>query len=416
MNFILNFALTKMIRKIIFQNRFTLFLLPYRNFTYFIVQTKGTVLSIDIQKIFENRSKKNYLLLQLETISTEIEQLNQRSLLSAAYVVYLPHLTEPQAREWLKKWSSQIGFGDDSFSVINFLSSPEKQLKWEADGLPLDHSIRGLDVHQLIHYTVQKQNPEINERSKEMKIKRAALQYQLHQLQENLLKDLSSSNDILHDENLVESLNKTRSASDTVTEALELAAAVDKELSSHCDTFRTSAGRAARLVLAVKELANQRPLLSVPLDTMLDNSKDINNEELIKYMSRRIIERVLLSVPKKEKYTIVLHLLRQVFPDHFPDSSQKIFSGMSHIKVIILIAFCIFKHILLKKAVITPCNVYLRFVSTQKYTPISKLCISIIEFNRFYQEKYIYCSNEDPPDVVEKNLGILKLLNDKENP
>lgn len=37
-------------------------------------------------------------------------------------------------------WSKLIGFQDSSFSVINFLSSTEKQLKWDADGLPSDQS------------------------------------------------------------------------------------------------------------------------------------------------------------------------------------------------------------------------------------------------------------------------------------
>lgn len=94
-------------------------------------------------------------------------QLNSRSLLASAYIVYLPDVTEQQARsvkqallsilnrlihhcqtiilnficrERLKKWGALIGFDDESFSVLNFLSTPEKQLKWEADGLPSDTS------------------------------------------------------------------------------------------------------------------------------------------------------------------------------------------------------------------------------------------------------------------------------------
>lgn len=43
-------------------------------------------------------------------------------------------------REYISKWSALIGFEDTSFSVLNFLSTTEKQLKWEADGLPSDES------------------------------------------------------------------------------------------------------------------------------------------------------------------------------------------------------------------------------------------------------------------------------------
>lgn len=36
---------------------------------------------------------------------------------------------------------------------------------------------------QLIHYALQQQNPEVNERSKEMKLKKASLQKQQYELQ-----------------------------------------------------------------------------------------------------------------------------------------------------------------------------------------------------------------------------------------
>lgn len=43
-------------------------------------------------------------------------------------------------REYVSKWCSLIEYEDKSFSIINFLTTPEKLLKWEADGLPLDQS------------------------------------------------------------------------------------------------------------------------------------------------------------------------------------------------------------------------------------------------------------------------------------
>ena len=56
-------------------------------------------------------------------------------------------------RTYVTKWSALIGFEDSSFSIINFLSSPEKQLKWEADGLPSDTSAvkNGVLIDQVIH-------------------------------------------------------------------------------------------------------------------------------------------------------------------------------------------------------------------------------------------------------------------------
>ncbi|XP_063823749.1 cytoplasmic dynein 2 heavy chain 1-like [Ostrinia nubilalis] len=385
----------------------------------------------------------------LENISREIVQLNSRSLLAAAYVVYLPDVTEQQARQQLKKWGSLIGFDDESFSVLNFLSTPEKQLKWEADGLPSDSSaiknavlidqvlqaqrcgltplvidpdgeaiawlkntlaesqcdfvsqhsekllttvqyavrlgrtlvITDVDgIHQswaplllgggglllvsvgarlppphaarlsplpftarlealtdqLVFYALQRLNPEVNEKSKEIKLKKATLQKQQYELQENLLRDLSKNNDILHDANLLASLNKTRETGATIAEALAAAHAISASTRAACDTYRPSAARVASLALAVKRLAVHRPLLALPVDVVLDVYVDalrrgdpnkIDNDEVIKFITRRIIERVLLGLHKKDKYIIVLHILKQVYSEAMPDKLWQLFLG-----------------------------------------------------------------------------------------
>ncbi|KAL0883823.1 hypothetical protein ABMA27_015910 [Loxostege sticticalis] len=393
----------------------------------------------------------------LEHISKEIVQLNSRSLLASAYIVYLPDVTEQQARERLKKWGALIGFDDESFSVLNFLSTPEKQLKWEADGLPSDTSaiknavlidqalqaqrcgftplvidpdgeaitwlkntlaetqcdfvsqhseklltavqyavrlgrtlvITDVDsmheswagllygghaarlvlvsrdaalgarlpppraarlaplhftarlealTDQLVYYALQRLNPEVNNKSKEIKLKKATLQKQQHELQENLLRDLSSNNDILHDANLLASLNKTRETGATIAEALAAAHAITTKMMKLLGEIycRPTATRAASLALAVKRLAAHRPLLALPVDVVLDvyvdalrrgDAKNIDNDEVIKYITRRIIERVLLGLHKKDKYIIVLHILKQVYYDAIPDKLWQLFLG-----------------------------------------------------------------------------------------
>ncbi|KAG7305419.1 hypothetical protein JYU34_009490 [Plutella xylostella] len=436
----------------------------------------------------------------LEHISKEILELNVRSLLAAAYIVYLPDVTEPQARDYIRKWGELIGFEDADFSVINFLSTTEKQLKWDADGLSSDRSamknavlidqilesnkcgftpliidpdgdalpwlkntladvscdcisqhsdklqtalqyavrlgrvlvitdvdsihpswatlLRGLPlsgttvanpsvrlllytrdatlpnrlppqhratlslVHftarvdgltdQLVHYALHQQNPEVTEKAKEIKLQKATLQKQQHELQENLLKDLSTNSDILHDAHLIASLNKTRSSGATVAAALSAARAVEEQAASACQhyqptiystslnktrssgatvaaalsaaraveqraasacrQYQPSADRTAILALAVKELTKHRPLVSMPVDAVLEIFVDAvkkggDNDAIVKYVTRRIIERVLLGLYKKDKYIVVLHLLRQVYEEVIPENLWKIFVG-----------------------------------------------------------------------------------------
>ncbi|XP_060800611.1 cytoplasmic dynein 2 heavy chain 1 [Amyelois transitella] len=388
----------------------------------------------------------------LEHISKEITELNLRSLLAAGYLVYLPHLTEPQARDYIKKWSSLIGFDDTSFSVINFLSTVEMQLKWEADGLPADETaiknavvitqaleqpscgltpllvdpdgdalawlqrtlgsngeIVSQDAHNihtavqyalrlnrplvvqsvrsahaawspallsgarlvlqceqppvlppslmahistvnfaarldpltdlLVHHALQQQNPEVNEKSKELKIQKATLQKQQHELQENLLRELSTKSDILHDVNLLESLNQTRATAATIREALQEAAELERASSAAAARYTASAARCATLALAVRRLARARPLLALPMQPVRahytaalrhaqsKDSQDINSEEVVKYFTKRIIERVLLALHKKEKYTVVLYLLKEVYEEDFPEKLWQLFLG-----------------------------------------------------------------------------------------
>ncbi|CAH2091876.1 unnamed protein product [Euphydryas editha] len=391
----------------------------------------------------------------LQNISQEILELNQRSLLAAGYLTFLPDLTEPQARDYLSKWCSLINFEDTLFSVINFLSTPEKQLKWEADGLPLDQSAfknalfidqylegatalrpllldpegaaeawlrgalaPGADfvpqhaprlatalacarrlgrtlviteverieewwwsaasaaggrarvllaarrpalrpaapphvraalaplhfgarlhalVDQLVHYAMQTQNPEMNEKLKEIKLTKATLQNRRHELQENLLRDLSGKADILHDEGLLAALESTRSSGATIAAALSEARELERSARAACAAYETSARRAAALALAARRQA------ALPPDTLLDefaaaaaraspsNSNDINDEEIVNHFTRRIIERVLLSLHKKDKYIVVMHLLHQVYDTLIPEKLWQIFIGNSNI-------------------------------------------------------------------------------------
>lgn len=52
-----------------------------------------------------------------------------------------------------------------------------------------------------------------------------------------------------------------------------------------------------------------------------------DNDAIVKYVTRRIIERVLLGLYKKDKYIVVLHLLRQVYEEVIPENLWKIFVG-----------------------------------------------------------------------------------------
>lgn len=47
---------------------------------------------------------------------------------------------------------------------------------------------------------------------------------------------------------------------------------------------------------------------------------NVKTDEIIKYMTRRIVERVLLSLHKNDNYIVVLYILKEVYEDLMPDS------------------------------------------------------------------------------------------------
>jgi hypothetical protein len=57
---------------------------------------------------------------------------------------------------------------------------------------------------------------------------------------------------------------------------------------------------------------------------ILKDSNKINDDEIIKHVTRRIIERVLLGLHKKDKYKIVLHILKQVYDNLIPDAVRNV--------------------------------------------------------------------------------------------
>lgn len=101
-------------------------------------------------------------------------------------------------------------------------------------------------------------------------MQKAKLQNQQYELQENLLRDLSSNSDILHDANLLASLSKTRETNTTISKALEVAREIERANSEACAKYEPSAKRAAILALAVKTLSARWPLVVLPVDAVLE--------------------------------------------------------------------------------------------------------------------------------------------------
>lgn len=100
----------------------------------------------------------------------------------------------------------------------------------------------------------------------------------------------------MHDENLIASLNKTRETSGVISESLKVAQSIEKEFRIACNAYEESALKTANLILAVKELVDKEPLVSIPVETMLD-------------VYVEIVKRVpVCTLPYQKNFTLIFPL------------------------------------------------------------------------------------------------------------
>ncbi|XP_037297407.1 LOW QUALITY PROTEIN: cytoplasmic dynein 2 heavy chain 1 [Manduca sexta] len=194
---------------------------------------------------------------------------------------------------------------------------------------------------QLIYYALQHHNPEVNEKAKEIKANKAVLQKQQHELQESLLQNLSGKTDILHDPQLAESLEAARETSNTISAALE--AARDVHLAQRGALAAYSASARGRRLALRSPCARLRswPRAALPTDALLHiyaeatkasgKQSDVDTEVVVKLVTRKVIERVVLGLYKKDKYIIILHLLKEVYGDLITNKLWQLFIGNNEV-------------------------------------------------------------------------------------
>ncbi|GAB6032228.1 Cytoplasmic dynein 2 heavy chain 1 [Chamberlinius hualienensis] len=73
---------------------------------------------------------------QVNELTSQIEMLSAQTLISAAFVTYLPSSTEDHRRKLLNDWFNIVGI--DHVNLQTYLSSEKEILQWKKEGLPSD--------------------------------------------------------------------------------------------------------------------------------------------------------------------------------------------------------------------------------------------------------------------------------------
>ncbi|KAL3266574.1 hypothetical protein HHI36_010738 [Cryptolaemus montrouzieri] len=96
-----------------------------------------------------------------------------------------------------------------------------------------------IQQEQLISATIRHENPQLEERKKELVRKTEELQVKQFHLQEQLLEDMANSTgDILQNAKLIESLNETKASFVAVSKSIIEQAEIERKLEDEYDVYR----------------------------------------------------------------------------------------------------------------------------------------------------------------------------------
>jgi dynein heavy chain 2 len=74
---------------------------------------------------------------QVASLDEEIALFANHSLLAAAFVTYLPKVSEKNRKATMLKWANALSV-DEGFNVRSFMASESEELEWRSEGLPSD--------------------------------------------------------------------------------------------------------------------------------------------------------------------------------------------------------------------------------------------------------------------------------------
>ncbi|KAJ8984389.1 hypothetical protein NQ317_003537, partial [Molorchus minor] len=208
------------------------------------------------------------------------------------------------------------------------LCSRNEQLKLSADVAPLINFLNFTVTHsglteQLLSGAIRQENPELENKKKQLLRDKEELQEKQANLQNQLLDDLANcKGDILQDTKLLASLNETKASSEAIAVALRESSEIQKKLQAEYDVHRDISSFGGSLYFACKEFAktNILYLISTSAFTKLflkalqtfhgmENKLDLQKKHLLytvySYMSRGIF--------KSDRLKFLLHLVFKLF-------------------------------------------------------------------------------------------------------
>ncbi|VEN39261.1 unnamed protein product [Callosobruchus maculatus] len=192
-------------------------------------------------------------------------------------------------------------------------------------------------TEQLLSAAVLQENPDLENRKKQLLREKEELQEKQYHLQNQLLENLvGCKGDILEDKNLLDSLNETKSSSEAIVVALKESTEVQDKLKLEYDIYKDICKSGSSLYFACNEFAktNILYLLSVPTFTKLflkalQTYQDLHKTSALqeKHLLSTVYSYVSRGIFKYDRLKMLLYIAHKLYPREIPLDEWNIFLG-----------------------------------------------------------------------------------------
>ncbi|CAF3379900.1 unnamed protein product [Rotaria sp. Silwood1] len=193
----------------------------------------------------------------------------------------------------------------------------------------------------LLATAIQHEKPELEVRKTELLRKEEELKIELAKLEDQLLEDLANATgNILENKELLESLNKTKEKSATITNSLEESVKLGDDLDKERNDYLPLAKHGSKLFFVISDLAKLNNMYQFSLAAFLrlfqrnleqtdKSSSQDRTLSLGKNQLRMTYTYITRSLFKSDRLMFAMHLAHGMFSKKIPDNEWEHFIGIS---------------------------------------------------------------------------------------
>jgi dynein heavy chain 2, cytosolic len=232
---------------------------------------------------------------------------------------------------------------NENFRMYLMTRNPAPEIPPDAGGLltTVNFTVTrsGLEG-QLLGLAIQHEQPELEKAKGEMLKREEDFKVQLAKLEKELLAALATAEgNLLENTSLIESLTRTKEKSAEIEEALVKSAEASVKLDQQREVYRPFAMAGATLFFLAKHLQNICHMYQFSLASFLSIFKNAlsadttakSTEErlslLVADMNVRVLYYVGRALFKADQPMFALHLVKEMYPEHFQAKEWEIFTG-----------------------------------------------------------------------------------------